>query len=218
MKKFLSKIWLLPVVLISFALGVFADNNLQEIKAYLNKGVSIVYQGKVKNMYDSKKQKIYPISYNGTIYLPANSVGQMMGLAVNYDRAKNTLFLGNKSVGAKDFIETIQPYENGINHYTIDSRVRKSLGGKTVDHYITLTSSKIYYDLGGKYNKIKFKLYSENNDATAYFYGEGELLGKYDVTAKALPNTTYTVDVKGVQQLTINSGSGWIYMFDTVIE
>ena len=217
MKKFLSKICLIPVILASFAIGVFADNNMQEIKAYMNKGLSIVFQGNVKSMYDGNNKKVYPITYNGTIYLPIKSIGQMTGLAVSYDNASKTLYIGNKSVGARDFIETIKPYEGGI-HYTIEKGYTKSFGEKTVDHYIYLNSSKAYYDLGGKYNKISFKLYNED-DATAYFYGDGdELIGKYDVKGKDLPNKTYTVDVKGVQQLSIMSSPHWTYMFDAVIE
>ncbi|EHL19684.1 hypothetical protein HMPREF9628_01373 [Peptoanaerobacter stomatis] len=215
MKKFLSKICLIPVILASFAIGVFADNNMQEIKAYMNKGLSIVFQGNVKSMYDGNNQKVYPITYNGTIYLPIKSIGQMTGLAVSYDNASKTLYIGNKSVGAKDFIETVQPYE-GNCHYTIKDREQRSIAGKTVDHYIR-PISKLYYDLGGKYNKISFKSYSEK-DGSLYFYGDGELLGKYDITANELPNKTYTVDVKGVQQFVITTNYSWIYMFDTVIE
>ncbi|MGP1569135.1 MAG: hypothetical protein ACTTHM_10455 [Peptoanaerobacter stomatis] len=219
MKKFLSKICLIPVILASFAIGVFADNNMQEIKAYMNKGLSIVFQGNVKSMYDGNNQKVYPITYNGTIYLPIKSIGQMTGLAVSYDNASKTLYIGNKSVGARDFIETIQPYDgSGGLQTTIKDGHKTSIAGKTVDHYIKPGSRhKIYYDLGGKYNKISFKSYSEK-DGAIYFYGDGELLGKYDVTANELPNKTYTVDVKGVQQFAITANYDWIYMFDTVIE
>jgi len=205
MKKFVSILCLVLVMVSCFAMGIMAAGNLEEVKAYLNHGITIKLDGKTQALVNNKGEKVVPITYNGTTYLPLRVVSNMLGVAVAWDGANNQVLLGDTTI--KDFIDELEPYTvNGVfDVYQTNDLKTKTIAGKTYNHWIMTRSSNLgaYYDLGGRYNELTFKAYTEDKDTTIYFYGDNEqLLASCTVQAKATPQE-YTVDLKGVTQLTI---------------
>ncbi|MBR6518184.1 MAG: hypothetical protein IKT63_00755, partial [Oscillospiraceae bacterium] len=92
MKKIYAVI-IAAAMLLSFCLGVGASNGLEEINALLNRGITIKMDGQAQEMYDANGQRVYPISYNGTTYLPVRAVSNMLGLGVAWDEAANSVLL-----------------------------------------------------------------------------------------------------------------------------
>ena len=103
-------------------IGANAADTLKEISAYLNYGITIKYNGEVQNLTDAGGNRVYPISYNGTTYLPVRAVGNMLGIGVEWDQATQTILLGEKADGT-DLIDNFKPY----NSYTTSIDYRGSL-------------------------------------------------------------------------------------------
>ncbi|MBR5218913.1 MAG: transporter substrate-binding domain-containing protein [Clostridia bacterium] len=80
-------------LLLSFCLGVGASNGLEEIIAYFNHDITINFNDQVQEMYDANGERVYPISYNGTTYLPVRAVSNMLGFGVDWDAASNSVLL-----------------------------------------------------------------------------------------------------------------------------
>lgn len=69
-----------------------------EIQAILNQEISIRYNGIEQNMTDVNDNPVYPISYNGSTYLPIRAVSDMLGVEVNWDGETQTVILGNEEI------------------------------------------------------------------------------------------------------------------------
>lgn len=93
-KKILMSTVLTAIIAISMTIGALAASNLQKIEAYLNKDLKIKINGESFAVTDSSGKSTYPITYNGTTYLPVRSVGDAVGLKVGFDSATNTVLLG----------------------------------------------------------------------------------------------------------------------------
>ena len=227
-KKRISGICLVLVLALGMCIGAAAANNLETISAYLNRGITIKLDGQTQTMYDAQGNRVYPISYNGTTYVPIRAVSNMLGIDVEWDGANNTVLLGETGT-AKDFIEAFEPYA-GVTwtHYSISDKNTQEIAGKTYDHFIEIYDDfDLYYDLAGKYDTLTFDVYApESYEYTLYFYGDNDtLLEKINVEGKNLP-VTHEVNVSGTQQLKIEaeisgflgSSGRYIYIFNATIE
>ncbi|MDE6994595.1 MAG: copper amine oxidase N-terminal domain-containing protein [Lachnospiraceae bacterium] len=200
-------------------IGANAVDTLKEISAYLNYGITIKYNGEVQNLTDAGGNRVYPISYNGTTYLPVRAVSNMLGIAVDWDGATQTVLLG-KSAGGTDLIENFKPYTEydttGSTHvsepYFVQSSDKKTttIGGETVSHWLALRNDYISRDakecsfnLGGKYNTLTFKAYSEK-DMTLIITGDnGSALGQFTLKGGQAPQTL-TINLNSTTQLTFD--------------
>lgn len=96
-KKTLVSLGLVSIILVSMTIGAFAASNLQEIKAYLNKGLKVKLNGEIFIPKDASGNVYYPITYNGSTYLPVRAVGEAVGLKVGFDSTDNAVLLGEAS-------------------------------------------------------------------------------------------------------------------------
>jgi hypothetical protein len=170
-------------------------------------------------MTDAPGKVIYPISYNGTTYLPARAVSEMLGVDVKWDGPASTVYLG-KIPGSMDFIEDIKTYSGATKHHvTTADMSKRTIAGKAYDHYIYGSTGigvgPIYYDLAGKYTTLTFKAYSENA-YTTYFWGDNDtLINSFEIKGSELPKE-YTINLSGVQRLKLTAGA-YTYLFDMII-
>ena len=93
-KKIIIAASLTAIITTSMSIGAFAATNLEEISAYLNKGLGLKLNGKAWQPKDEDGNALYPISYNGSTYLPARAVAEALGTSVGYDSATNTVLIG----------------------------------------------------------------------------------------------------------------------------
>ncbi|MEK4251372.1 stalk domain-containing protein [Paenibacillus sp. FSL W7-1287] len=106
MKKKVFATIMATTVIASMATGVYGATKLQEIKAYLNPGISFKVDGVPTQLKDSSGLAVVPISYKNTTYLPVRAVSDALGVAVNYDGKTETINLGEVVDGialSKDF-------------------------------------------------------------------------------------------------------------------
>lgn len=224
MKKKASAFFICLALVFGMATGTMATGNLEAISAYLNPGIKIVYNGQTQSMTDASGKVIYPISYNGTTYLPVRAVSGLLDVDVSWDGATSTVFLG-EIPGGMDFLNNIKPYA-GVGHYSTVDKNTATIAGKTYDHYIRMRvydtsgyNNKLRYDLASKYKTLTFKAYYDgySSSATIYFWGDNDvLIDSFEIKGKVLPKE-YTIDLTGVQQLGIDS-KDTPYLFDMTIE
>lgn len=73
--------------------AVSTASGQEEIKAYLAPGITVKYNGEVQTLKDAAGNTVYPVSYNGTTYLPVRAVSNMLGVAVAWDQSTQTVLL-----------------------------------------------------------------------------------------------------------------------------
>ena len=85
----------LSLILNIVVIGVVASGNLEQISAWLNKGITVEYNDVDQVMKDANGNIVYPITYNGSTYLPVRAVADMLGTKVAWDADTNHVLLGN---------------------------------------------------------------------------------------------------------------------------
>ena len=100
-RKVLISVLLIAVIIASMFTGAWAASNLEEISALLNRGVVIEYNNVPQTFKDANGTVVYPITYNGTTYLPVRAIANLFGIPVDWDGARNTVVLG-VGLGPKD--------------------------------------------------------------------------------------------------------------------
>ena len=221
--KILAVISIVCVIITLATVTLAVTSGLEEIKAYLNHDIKVYYNGELKRMYDVNGKEVFPVSYQGTTYVPIRAVSNMIGLNVDWDGATKSVLLGKTGV-EKDFIENFTPYANDDPYYLVhrkfaDGKTLK-FGDKTFNHYIALENGYnkcLYYDLEGKYTTFTFTVFAKN-DCTLQFFGDNQtLLASYQIKKNNLP-VTYSFDVTGTQQLSFGTNQYLVYVVDAKIK
>ncbi|NLK86788.1 MAG: copper amine oxidase [Clostridiaceae bacterium] len=187
-KNLLFKVTLVVCILIMSTGIVAVGASLKtEIKAILNQEIKIKYNGIEQNMTDVNNNPVYPISYNGSTYLPIRAVSDMLGVEVEWDGKTQTIMLGN---------EEIKPVSLLSLEYKSSSSSNKAADKGSLTVTGDLGSDIVYKDgfsytvwngnrsadirsafvvtLDGKYNRVSFDAYvnagEEHNDKKYTYY------------------------------------------------
>lgn len=75
-------VWVSILCIIAFAGGVFAKTAIEKIEAELRPDFTVVIDGKTQRFENVNGERVYPILYNGTTYLPLRAIGELMGKVV----------------------------------------------------------------------------------------------------------------------------------------
>jgi len=101
MKKVALKVVVTTIVMSAvFASGVYAGSTLEQISAYLNKGVTLTWNGQAFYPQEDDGSRVYPITYNGRTYLPVKFVAEKAGLNVDWDEVTSTVSLTDENYAA----------------------------------------------------------------------------------------------------------------------
>jgi len=92
----MRKALIIIAIILAFTAGSFATPQMQLIQAYLSPGITVLVDGKTKTFTDVNGNVVYPITYNGTTYLPVRAVGFAVGKEVNWDGILKTVYIGSK--------------------------------------------------------------------------------------------------------------------------
>lgn len=88
-KVFVSSI--LATGLLCGAVGVYASNGVSLVQAYLNSNIKFTVNGASWTPKDANGNKISPLVYNGSTYLPAKAVGEAMNAEVLWNGNSKTV-------------------------------------------------------------------------------------------------------------------------------
>ena len=127
MKKYISFAFML-IMIFCLSGAVFAtDENAQAI---LNKTVSIVYNNELKEFSDVNGMKVYPLTYQGTTYLPIRAISALFSIPVEWNGEERMVLLGSGDVNTST-VKTIQNFEAGQNE-EVTLLLSKSIGIKYI--------------------------------------------------------------------------------------
>ena len=73
-----------------------ADAAVKSVTALLSPDVTVVVDGVVRTFTDAQGNVVYPINYNGSLYLPVRAIGNLMGKNVGWDSATKTVTLSGE--------------------------------------------------------------------------------------------------------------------------
>lgn len=228
MKKKTAALLLCAVIAASFSAGAAAVGNLEAITAYRNRSLSIRYNGEEQQMYNAAGERVYPISYQGTTYVPIRAAADILNTPVTWDEETYSVLLGRPD-DSLDFIDAFQPYSSkysGENTLPVPSSAGRTetIGGKEYDHWLKLPSNQIlYYALDGNYTTLTFDAYTEEG-FVLYFYNDNQVVCREIVIEAGTPIATYTVNVSGISELRITGGNpeassanGYLFLFNASI-
>ncbi|CAH1220725.1 stalk domain-containing protein [Paenibacillus sp. JJ-223] len=92
-KKSAAAVMVLGMTLTGAA-GVFAGTQLEKISAYLNHGISFNVNGSAYTPTDGSGNKLAPITYNNSTYLPVRALADALHVPVSYDGKKGQVIIG----------------------------------------------------------------------------------------------------------------------------
>lgn len=84
-------------LIFGFALGAGAAPALQSITAHLNWSIKFNIEGASWSPKDENGNKLAPIIYNNSTYLPVRAVSEALGTSVNWDQKSQTIHLGEST-------------------------------------------------------------------------------------------------------------------------
>lgn len=65
----------------------------EKVTAYLRPDITVTYNGDPQTLQDAAGNTLYPLSCNGTAYLPVRAVSNILGIEVDWDQAAQTVLL-----------------------------------------------------------------------------------------------------------------------------
>lgn len=207
MKKSLKIFGLMLLIVAVFSVGVFAGNNMQAITAYLNYGITVEYNDVDQVMTDANGTRVYPVTYNGTTYLPVRAVANMLGVKVDWDGPTNHVLLGNSYVDYTAPVTPTAPITSGVGYNTfktavfmgssvsyqvVDMKITEVLKGSAADAYIMgagYQMDKSDIDVATETYVLKYEItVPANLVETAKFY---PLSPRVDIEDMVIGNTKY---------------------------
>lgn len=230
---------LLGVALGAFVLGsavtTSADSLITKISAQMNKGITIVYEGTTQNLKDGNGQPIYPISYNGSTYLPLRATAGLFGESVNWDGNTSTIYLGSGEKTAKRLRDIVTA--GGYGGIIIDKNLLTVQGPDapmTFDHgvYFDIWNGFASTDNGRQaefnatgYETLMFTAYTTVDAKIGLFDEAGDALSTQEI--KANVPTMIEWDISGYKAV-VGLGAdatgddkfdnGMFYAFDAMMK
>ncbi|MBE6704088.1 MAG: hypothetical protein E7583_02385 [Ruminococcaceae bacterium] len=98
---------------IGLGIGAVAASVVKDIKAQLRPDFTIVIDGKKQNFKNVKGEKVYPILYEGTTYLPVRAIGELMGKTVYWYEDEKRIELTDKQAATVTDADVIVPGDIG---------------------------------------------------------------------------------------------------------
>lgn len=113
------------VLLGVLAVGAGAASGIQQIIADLRPDITVEVDGMARTMTDKNGKTVYPISYEGTTYLPVRALGEILGQTVEWDSATQTVIMTEKVLEPAALYPTVDDLEKGM------TRSEKAIDGLT---------------------------------------------------------------------------------------
>lgn len=170
------------IVVASLTAGVVASGGLENISALLNKNIAIKYNGENQIFRDVDGERVYPISYNGTTYLPVRAVAGLANLPVEWNAEDNAVELGLKDPDAQINIADNNNIKTNSRSWVIRDKATCTItdGNKKDVYdlgigfnfgYHTATKENAMYAPTYGYNTLSFTAYS-TKDTVAYIFDQ----------------------------------------------
>lgn len=188
------------------AIGAGAAPILEKITANLNWGINYSISGKTWSPVDQNGKKLAAITYNNTTYLPVRSVGEALGVAVDYNNSSQTLMLGEKTDTTPITSEKIEVKHDSFvtkdKQFTVQDKDYQS--GVVIKE--VFLSQEFTLIPEGKYQTIELSVFpvKMNNTVSLKVFDGDTLLKEFEINASSGKQTA-SFDIGGVKKLKITA-------------
>ena len=202
--------------------GVAIAANTTTLYNVIANGISIVVDGKKLNPTDAQGNKVKPIIYNGTTYLPVRAVANALGKAVYWDGPSTTVYLGSMGGSLEYPTTTINDVDNiGYRKHYFKTVSTSAL----TDNYGNSYAYANYGDipctfqtlLNMKYSRFKGVLYvpkgcTSDKTTKILIKTDGKVVYTSPEITKTSAPITVDVNIKGCNdfQIEFADGSHWL--------
>ncbi|TBL80212.1 DUF4352 domain-containing protein [Paenibacillus thalictri] len=207
MKKIIAVGLITSVAVVSMSIGAFAATNLEEIRAYVNKGLNISLNGKLWTAIDEEGKILYPITYNGSTYLPARAVGEAFGVKVGWDDVTQTMSLARSDAATK-----AAPQETNIKTDSNTAKTSRTNPGKMgsafnydVDSLLDSYKGTISIDAVIRGEEAWKKVYTDNKFNSKPKDGYEYLLAKVSIKVDENKKEGAKIDISSVNFTLVSS-------------
>ena len=157
-------------------------------------------EGEAQTFLDAKGNRVYPITYQGSTYLPVRAVAGLAGFEVNWDQATRTVDLG-ESKGV-DLIDTYKAYQLDDTVWSWAKQVQtadgqnEDISGVSCSHWLSFGTypsgagdAAASFNLLGKHDTLTFSYFSSIDVTLTVLGDNGSVLGEYNIKGGAVAQT-----------------------------
>jgi len=196
------------------------------IQATLSPDITVKYNGAEQTMKDISGTVVYPISYNGTTYVPLRAVGTMLGIGVEWESSTRTVLLGNTSGEARlvDVCEKRTDVSSMVRYADKMSSIIELPGGDSTRVFnsairineINSASKEGLFRINGAFSVLDVTFNVQNAGTSTYTgsytlriydYDKNLLLAERSFAAGQYVEVK-DIDIKGVQNLKFEAVGG----------
>lgn len=185
---------------ISFTVG--ASSLMVEILAYLNKEVKITIDGAPWQPKQGDTV-LYPITYNGTTYLPVRAVAEALDVPIRWESETRTVHIGGTSEVVPILSESYSLMSASITEDENDRKIQGQDFGKVIWFSKILNSpSQFRLEPSGQFTKLVLKVGIEGADTRIELENtDGPSVIKSVLLTEADGVTEIEADITGVKQI-----------------
>ena len=201
--------------------GAVFSVNTTTLYNVIDNGIKIVVDGQKLNPTDVNGNKVEPIIYNGTTYLPVRAVANALGKAVYWDGPNYTVYLGQAPYDLEYPTVTINDVDNISSKNRYFKRVSSAY---LTDNYGNTYAYANYNDTGNdscsfqtllnmKYSKFKCVLYVPKGCTSDYttrvlIKTDGKVVYTSPEMTKTSTPIAVDVNIKGCNDFQIEFSGG----------
>jgi len=201
----------------SFTAGAFASDMVKEITAHINYGLTMKLNNADFNPSENDGAAIRPITYNGRTYLPVRALSEALGIAVDYDGATETVYLGDKEWTHYSTETFKTSFEGGTTKtsFTTDSALLFA-SGKTFKSGLVMQTDMVgspgaKIALNNKYQTIRLEVTAElDSPATITIINTDSKTVYKSIDIRNGESAVIEADIAGAAEIKIGGDFGYL--------
>ncbi len=135
----------------------------ENIKVLLNKDIKIYYNNQVQTFADANGKVVYPLSYNGSTYLPVRAVSNLFNLKIDWDGPNNTVKISKDEQAQIENKIAVVYFSVTGNTKTVAEYIKEELGADIFE----IIPKQEYVDADLQYNDRSTRATKEQDDKNA---------------------------------------------------
>lgn len=167
----------------------FVAEENEEVTALLNQDIKIFFEGEEQTFKDVNDNVVYPISYNGTTYLPVRAVSGLFDLSIQWDGENNAVLISDEPIDLDEEIFSGDEYfddEEFDDEFSGDEYFDELLEDELAaeeeeaiemdDSFIDEDGREVFYYFTDD-DEVYYYYYDENDELVEYTYDDdGEIV------------------------------------------
>ena len=140
-----------------------SEGTNENIKVLLNKDIKIYYNSKVQTFTDANGKVVYPLSYNGTTYLPVRAVSNLFDLKIDWENKNYTVVIVKNEQVQKEGTIAVVYFSVTGNTKTVAEYIKE----ETNADIFKIVPKQEYVDADLNYNDRNTRATKEQDDKNA---------------------------------------------------